>query len=408
MDGNSVDPDCLSFLDDLLAGKRIVYLGESDHWVNQKYDYRLMLIRHLFDKGWRRIGMEMDYCDGKRIDRYLETGDPSHLKRVALYGYKGGWREDRDDIPDGFPGLNNQEFRKAFLFQEHKFLGELRSLNESLGSRSKRLSWFGFDIGILPCVGYEDALEILAEYSHESVIQDLAERIQRVEGESRTEEIRRLEKLLGFIEIKSQSINRILGSRQAGSLLRTLQHQVDYLYFAEAANMGPRTMEWFHGLVRREQRMARLMDEILADLPPGEKIILMGHNLHMSKNSEEIVLGPIGSAAPNLWTSIGTYVERKYPGDVYSVWMMYDHGRHGTILSPEGVGIVESNPACVEHLLARVGGLFLLPLGSGEDGESFLQEKQHFLQNGSIASGVIAEQADALFFVREVTELEGE
>ncbi len=402
----NISPDDLSFLDDLLKGKRIVYLGESDHWVNQKYDYRLILVRYLFDRGWRRIGMEMDFCDGKRIDRYLETGDSSHLERVALYGYKGGWREDRDDLPDGFPGFQNPEFRRSFIKQEYRFLAALRSLDESLKRNSPRLSWFGFDVGLLPCVGYEDAREILAHQKDDPAIREIQRRMRLVPGESRSEEIQRLEGLLEFIEEKSNSVSRIIGKDRLRSLLRTLWHQADYLHFAEAAKEGPRTMKWVQGLARREQRMAWLMDEILADLAPNEKIILMGHNLHLSKSSEDIAFGPIGSPAPNMWTSIGTHLERKYPGEVYSVWMMYDHGVHGFVLKPEGFEHVPSNPASVEHLLAKVGEYFFLPLSSDEDGISFLQEKRNFLQNGSIAHGVIAKHADALFFVREVNKLE--
>jgi erythromycin esterase-like protein len=389
LDSRGVDSGDLSFLDKALEGKRIVYLGVSDHWVNQKYDYRSILIDYLFTKGWRRIGMEMDFCDGKRLDRFLETGDPYHLEFVALYGYKGGWREDRDDRPNGFPGVQAPKFRKAFLHQERAFLGQLRSLNESLRSGSPRLSWFGFDVGLFPCVGYEDAYSILAKHAIEPAIQEVQRRMGRVEGESRAEEAERLDGLLGLIEAKSSSLTRILGEDRAKDLGRTLRHQVDCLLFSDAAKEGPQTTKWVQGLIRREQRMIWLIDEILAELPADEKIILMGHNLHLNKDSENIRFGPIGSPAPSLWVSIGTHLERRFPGEVYSIWMMYDHGRHGSILSPEGVADVPSNPVSVEHLLAEVGWFFFLPINSGEEGESFLHEEQNFLQNGSVASGVI-------------------
>lgn len=405
LDWREADTGDFSFLDRALEGKRIVYLGVSDHWVNQKYDYRLLLINHLFNRGWRRIGMEMDYRDGERIDRYLETGDPAHLTRVALYGYRGGWREDRDDGPEGFPGIHVPRFRRAFLHQERAFLGQLRSLNESLPSGSPRLTWFGFDVGLFPCVAYEDAYGILAHHEDEQIIREVQRRLSRVEGESRTEEAQRVEDILRFMETKFSSLARILGEDQAKNLARILRHKVDCLLFSDAAKEGPRTANWYHGLVRREQRMVWLMEEILADLPADEKIILMGHNLHLSKASESIRLGPIGSSAPTMWSSIGTHLERRFPGEIYSVWMMYDHGRHGSILSPEGVADVLSNPASVEHLLSEAGAFFVLPLTSGDKGESFLDEESNFLQNGSLASGVIAKQADALFFVREATEL---
>jgi hypothetical protein len=260
-------------------------------------------------------------------------------------------------------------------------------------------------VGLFPCVGYEDAYGILARHANEPLIEEIKRRMHRVDGESRGEEARRLDDLLGFLETKSSSLTRILGEDLTRDLVRTLRHQADNLLFSDAAKEGPQTTKWLQGLVRREQRMIWLIEQILADLPRDEKIILMGHNLHLNKDSENITLGPIGSLAPSMWVSIGTHLTRKFPGEVYSIWMMYDHGRHGSILSPEGIADVPSNPVSVEHLLSEVGEFFSLPLNSGEEGESFLHEKQHFLQNGSIASGVIAQQADALIFVREVTEL---
>lgn len=405
LDPRGVDSTALSFLDSALAGKRILYLGVSDHWVNQKYDYRLTLINYLFARGWRRIGMEMDFCDGKRVDHYLETGDPSHLERVALYGYRGGWREDRDDLPTGFPGMHVPAFRKAFLNQEYAFLSQLRALNESLQGSSSRLSWFGYDVGLFPCVGYEDANGILDGHGDDPMIQEVQRRMVRVEGESRAEEAERLDDLSEFMEMKSASLRRILGEDQVDDLAHTVRHEADCLRFADAAKDGPRTAKWVQGLIRREQCMIELIEQLLTELPRDEKIILMGHNLHLSKHSESITLGPVGSPAPSMWVSIGTYLERRFPGEVYSMWMMYDHGRHGSVLSPDGVGEVTSHPDCVEHLLSQVGASFILPINTGAQGESLLHEEHNFLQNGTAASGVIAEQADALFFVREVTEL---
>ncbi len=36
LDGMNADIEKLSFLDDLLAYKRVVYLGEEDHWIHEK------------------------------------------------------------------------------------------------------------------------------------------------------------------------------------------------------------------------------------------------------------------------------------------------------------------------------------------------------------------------------------
>jgi erythromycin esterase-like protein len=352
----------------------IVYLGVSDHWVHEKYDYRLILIRYLFAKGWHHIGMEMDYSDGERIDRYLDTGNATHLQGVALYGYTGGRRDDRDDRPHGFPGMENPAFREAFVGEEYRFLAALRSLNETRPART------------------------------DPMVEEILRLLNRVAGESRIQEAERLEKLAEFLAAKSQGLEKVLGEVDARRLTRTVRRLAEAYRFCEAAKEGPRTMKWLQGLRDREAAMTWLMDDILADLPSDAKVILMGHNLHLSKDSEEITIGPIGSPAPTMWVSVGTHLAERYPEEIYSMWMLYDHGRHGTVLSAAGAEEIQSNPAAVEHLMAKAGSTFVLQLKSDDKNGPFHRQKCNFLQNGSIASGLLPAQADAVFFVREVTE----
>lgn len=101
LDGANCDVGKLAVLDDSLTGKRVVYLGEEDHWVREKTEYRLLLLRYLFSRGWRFVGEELGRSDGVRLDRYLETGDESWLARMATHGYRGALRSDRDDKPTG-------------------------------------------------------------------------------------------------------------------------------------------------------------------------------------------------------------------------------------------------------------------------------------------------------------------
>ena len=404
-DWRDVGGEELSFLDQAIEGKRIVYLGVSDHWVREKYDYRLMFIHYLFGKGYRYIGMEMNYSDGERIDRYLATGDETHLQKVALYGYTGGWRDDRDDKPAGFPGVENPSFRRAFLSEERDFLAQLRKLNESLEQNESRLHWFGFDVGLFPSVGYEEAEAVLSACSQDPVVREAAGLLKRVPGETRLQEAGRLEELAEYIADKSQRMEELLGESGFERLSLTVKNLADTYRFCDAAKEGPRTMKWLQGLHERERAMACLIDKIFEGLPAGAKVILMGHNLHLNKNSEEITLGPIGSPAPALWKSVGTHLAEDFPGEVYSIWMLYDHGRHGTVLSAAGAEDLESNPASVEHLMAGVGSTYVLRLSPDGRPGPFQRRKTNFLQNGSIASGVLSDQADAVFFVREVSEL---
>jgi erythromycin esterase-like protein len=403
LDCEAFDLNDLSFLDKALESKRIVYLGVSDHWIHEKYDYRLIMIRYLLTKGWRHIGMEMGYSDGKRIDKYLQTGDKSQLDRVALYGYEGDLRADRDDRPRSFLGMQNPQFRSSFIDEEHWFLHQLRKLDKGRSPGDSRIRWFGFDVTFFPGGGYADARHILRDHTSEPLVQVFLGRLERVPGETRADEAQRLYDLADDVEDNSTGIQDVLGNEDAGELVRTLRNMSDSFLFCEAASEGTRTMKWLIGLQKREEAMIKLMDELLGELPANEKIILLGHNLHLSKDSENILLGPVGTPAHRLWPSLGSHLEHKLPGEIYSFWMTYDHGRHGAVLLAEGSEEVPSDPARIEHPFARLDSAFILQINSGLKMQSFLETEHGFNQNGSTASCIMRDQTDAIFFIPEVT-----
>ncbi len=395
-------------LDTLLTGKRIISLGTSDHWVQQKYEYRLALIRHLFSAGWRYIGMEMDFADGIRVDRYLDSGNEIHLDLVALYGYAGGRRVDRDDLPIGFPGMNNPEFRKAFRADEFSFLAGLRELNASLPNDEQRLRWFGYDLGLLPGVGIEEARSRISGLPSGTLRDDLHLRLADVPGETRVEQAARLEELLFHLTGEAaEAVEGLLGPAHANELRKLVRHEADALRFREAAHEGPRSRSWIKALIDREKAMSERLDMILAELPPDARVILLGHNLHLNKESERIRLGPAESSAPTLWTTIGTVLNRRYPDQVLAIWMTYDRGRHGTVLEDSGVAAVASTPGTIESLLAKCGRAFHLQLASEDPRAGYLSKERNFLQNGSVAATRLREQADVLVFFPEASALGG-
>lgn len=52
--------------------------------VQEKYDFRLLMSRYLFSRGWHRFGEETGFSDGCRVDRYPATGDERQLARVTI------------------------------------------------------------------------------------------------------------------------------------------------------------------------------------------------------------------------------------------------------------------------------------------------------------------------------------
>jgi hypothetical protein len=350
--------------------------------------------------------MEMGRADGRRIDRYLETGDVAWLDRVASYGYRGDERSNRKDVPEGLvPKKSDRDFVKNIHDEQYWFQKQLRSLNETLPPGKPRLRWFGFDADLRPGGAYVDAEQLLKPHASDPLARKLLQRLARPEKEPRPHEIERLRSLLTFLEHEEADVRGLLGKADAVELRRTLQCLTDGLSFIEAGRKGPSSEEWLPAMSQREETMFRQMDDVLDDLPRDEKIILLGGFMHLSKNSDALQFGAMDDPfASPMWPSIGDYLDKKLPGEVYSIWMLYDHGRHGVPMREDPIEVVRSDPYTVEYLLAKAGALFFLPFHTGDHRESYLDRVRNFRPNGGSGSGILKTHADAIFFVAEAHE----
>lgn len=402
LDWRKADVEALSVLDKELEGKRIIYLGEPDHGIREKHGYRLLLLRYLYEKGWRHVGVEGGLSDGKRADLYLETGDESFLDRRAAYGYRGDLRTDRDDIPQGIPGMREPELWSRIRSEGKWFFRELRAIAELPGSDQERFHWFAYDLDTLPGGGYADTETLLSAHAHDPLIREVLLKLERVDNETRKQEIRRLRSVVAFIRSREKGLAEVLGEAKTRDLIKIIQCLADGVRFVEAIQRGPNSSDWQMGMQRREEIMGRHLDEWLDELPRDEKVVLLGHNLHLCKRSTDIWVEGFRMDRK----TIGTHLAERFPGEVYCVWMLYDHGRHLDPYSRTYVRKVSSRRGTIESDLARVGSILLLPLHSGDRRESFLQKKRRFVAHGqSVVSTVFSDQADAIFFLAEVSEL---
>lgn len=58
LDGEHGDLSTFSVLDEIADRARVAFIGEMDHFIAEKYDYRLLCIRYLASRGWRWFGEE--------------------------------------------------------------------------------------------------------------------------------------------------------------------------------------------------------------------------------------------------------------------------------------------------------------------------------------------------------------
>ncbi len=402
IDGLKADIERLAPLDEALKDKRVVFLGEEDHWVHEKAEYRMYLLRYLVSRGWHFISEELGWPDGVRTDRYIQSGQEQWLEMVATYGYKGDTRTDREDKPTGLLKDSSANYPvEAFKREQTRQARLLHQLNiETKG----KIRCFGFDIDVLAGGGYRDAAEILQPFSHTEEGRKLTALLQRVPKETVEQEIRRLEKLLSMLKKDRKVLVKL--SDEAFTLLgQHILNLVDGLEFIRVAHPAKGYGRLRKAMAEREQAMCRNTDFILSQMGPEGKLVLMGHNRHLSKDMASIKEAGGASAGGRRTPSLGTYINNLLPGKVFSIWMLQGHGKSSQpYMQLENT--YTCKPGTLNAMLAEAGPTYLLPTASSDRRAAVLQCETDIVGiYNTVFRTVIARQADAIFFVDEVHPL---
>ena len=389
-----LDPKLLDALDRQIADARLLFLGEGEHHIHEKFDYRLGLIEHLFEHGWRHIGMEMGRADAKRIDAYLQTGDTSHLDRLPANGFDGDQRSDREDRFPGFATAINSTQYQAMRKELRWFYRQLYELNANRKPGTPPLHWFGYDLSFCPGGSYTDANAALADHADAAAAQELRRRIQRVPDESRAAEVERLRGVLDYIASHHDRLADELGRATVDEVDQAITCLADGLAFLDGALSKRGTSAWPEIMASRERTMIRQMDRFMDDLPQGEKVILLGHNLHLCRDYRGVKMDD----AP-LWPTVGSHLVDRLGGRVYIVWLLCERGERMLMAGPKPSQEIQRPQGSLEPILSRAGDAYLLLCGSGDPREQFLDRELNVMSDAMCRP---ARQANAIFFLRTV------
>jgi pimeloyl-ACP methyl ester carboxylesterase len=263
-------------LDRMLQGKRFVFLGEPDHFIVEKYPFRSLFIRYLFERGWRHVGMETGRSVGRRVDRYLETGDASCL---STEGAQSPSPTDR-----AIHG-KTLEFLDA---HEDSFHEQLRQISERRVPGTARLHYWGYDLDLgVPLASIRPIQEFLEGHAGRQV-DELLSALGKLGGLSTDEQLAQI--------VALQS--RLTADAEFGAegMFGQLRSWLAFLHDSVAAEKRPRMNQDPRGhrlwWAQREHFLMQSLDAIVDGLGGDEKLILLGHNVHLSKDAVNLHFHP--------------------------------------------------------------------------------------------------------------------
>ncbi len=384
---------------DAMADARVIVLGELNHWIAEKTQFRLWWLERLATRFPLVLAEELGHSDGVRVSRYLRSGDEAWIDRVPTFGWQGDARSDRVDAPTGvlresYARYPTQRFKQA----QRGFYRELRRLG--------LLAFHGLDVNGTTGAGYADIAASLAEQPGllgADTTQQLTVGLARVPGESLLDEAARL---------------AALRQRFTGQLPEVIQFDLqmleDTLRYAVLAYPAPTYDALAPALAWREDMLKRAAARLLDGLAPGAKLVVMAHALHLVK--DDGFAGGAGMASGpggGIVHSLGHYLARERGEKVRSVWFVHGDGEDCQPF-PELPNRLHYPADSLNGRLAAFGSACVLPTASAATGPAATGPAA----SGALAYGVgvghlynliaqvdLAKQADAVFFLPAVTPL---
>ncbi len=356
------------------ANADVEVLGEMNHFVHEKSDFRLALAPPLLARGFDVWGEELGWSDGTRIDEYMRARDESIFERISLFGFSGDARTDRDDSMRGVFGAAPPYPFALMRAEQQRFYRGLHAHG-----------YFGFDVAAGHAGVYAD---IAATRAPQELPAAWHEELPPVHGESIDAEIARLQRLRDALP------------RNADLRLRAaLSARIDGLAYTDLVRDAPTYEATRPAMALREDAMKRRFADARA-LFPARRMVLLGHAMHLAKDDAAISggggIGPGGDRVP----SLGHHIHRELGLSTFVVWMLYGGGTDSQPLAD--LPRTADYPA--DSLNARMARRFTAPTLVRTTNAPTVPMRIGHLYNMLIGVS-LPEQVDAIWFVPRVTPM---
>jgi erythromycin esterase-like protein len=354
----------------------VILLGELNHFVHEKSDFRLAFVNHFAGLGYDVCAEELGWSDGARIDAFLRSRDERVFDHISLFGHRGDARTDRDDRLGGI-------FRAAIeAYPTELMRAEQTRFYRGVNPRA----YYGFDVAAGHDGGYAD-IDAETAAASDATVDAWRRGLARVAGESIDEEVARLTAL-------SRAVPASLGD----PVRAALEALIDGLRYTALLRDAQTYEATRPAMAFRENAMKRRLADIRA-LSPG-RMILMGHAMHLAKDDGRIDapagVGPGGGRV----SSLGHHVAQELSLKTFSVWMIYGAGEDSQPL-PDLPRSARYPPDTLNaKLAARFSEPTLISTVDAPDEPALIGHMYN-----SVFRTHLRDQVDALYFVPRVTPM---
>ncbi|AKU99584.1 hypothetical protein AKJ09_06248 [Labilithrix luteola] len=396
----SLPTEAAAAIDRAAESHRVLAIGEGDHYVVEKYAYRLALTRRLVTRyGLRSFAIEMGASDAGRIERYLESGDEAWLHRVVLYGYAGETDDEKRELAPMSRGIR-RPCDDAWAEAERAFFRQLRALGVEVG---EPIRLFGFDFDATPGGGYADARSAIAGCAGSPDVAPLAEALTPPRNTNLDAEVKRLLDVIARIDGTRPSLDAACGA-EASARLRDALDQLAFSYrtFADWKSAAADTSQAGAARLRtmfvtREERMFTRFSAFQASLPKASPVAIFAHDMHVARDSESLRYGLAPHDGP-MWASLGTRIDRAEPGSLWASWLLYGSGSRYTPDSQAGFATVALRPDTFEAALSATPGKTFIDVARLPPG-AVVDRALPFGTDTSNGSGKVRGATDAIVFL---------
>ncbi|HTK97925.1 MAG TPA: hypothetical protein VL379_07860 [Pseudomonadales bacterium] len=373
----------LASVDTALATARLVFLGETNHFVHEKTDFRLWWLQRLATHHRLVVGEELGWSDGRDVARYLADGDESHLDRLATFGDRSHVRADRDDRPSGILRASFDAYPTAlFKAEQSRFYRGLRAI--------RSLRFFGFDIDATG-TGYAD---IEAHRNAPDVNPAFWDRLARVPGETLSDETDRLASATALLPHSTDPA--------VTEMREDLQSMIETLRYTTLAHSAADYDALRPAMAYRETTLKRRVDRMRASLVDDEALVLMAHAFHLAKNDDRVAGVGVGPGGDRV-SSLGHHLAADLVLPAYSVWFLYGGGEDSQPF-PDLPRTARYTAESLNAQLARRGDPFIVPVAPGANALARDVGVGHMYN--LVVPVHLPSQADAIFFVPRVTPMQ--